>query len=119
MLSSVKLFRLLSDFLFVLLGLLLIWLGLTGRYFFPRRSPAWIGLAAFLVLWGARTWARAGQDAGRGANRVRGGSLLLVGAVMLGIAFLPFVWVGPLLSAAGVILILRGIASLAMVAGSQ
>lgn len=118
MLSPGNLFRLVNEVVFVLLGLLLVWLVLSGRYFFNRRAPNWIALGAFLVYWGLRVWRRAGRDAARGecaAGTVRGASLLLVGATMLGVAWLPFRWVAPLLAAAGGILVVRGLVSAVLV----
>ncbi len=116
MLSPAHLFRLLNEVLFVLLGVLLAWVGVTGRYFFNRRAPAWITLGAFLILWGVHAWVRVRGHASRGEHVVRGGSLALVGVMMLGIAWLPFRWVTPLLAAAGSILALRGIVSAVLVA---
>jgi len=116
MLRPAHLFRLLNELIFVLLGALLVWVAATGRYFFNRRAPGWIGLGAFLIYWGVRAWARAGPSTSRGEDRVRGGSLAVVGLLMLGIAWLPFRWVAPLLGAAGSILALRGIVSVVLVA---
>jgi hypothetical protein len=116
MLSPAHLFRLLNELVFVLLGMLLLWVAATGRYFFNRRAPTWIALGAFLVYWGVRAWTRPGRYAGRGEQLVRGGSLALVGVMMLGIAWLPFGWVGPLLGAAGGILVVRGTVSAVLVA---
>ncbi len=118
MLSPAHLLRLLNELVFVLLGVLLVWVAATGRYFFNRRAPTWIALGAFLIYWGLRAWARAGRYASRGEHRVRGGSLALVGAMMLGIAWLPFRWVAPLLGAAGGILVVRGLVSAMLVARS-
>ena len=58
---------------------------------------------------------RARRSAGRSDDRVRGTSLALLGVVMLGITWLPFAWVAPLLGVAGGILILRGSASVVLV----
>ncbi len=125
MLSLAKLFRLLTESVFVLLGVLLVWVAMTGRYFFPRRAPAWIGLGAFLIYlgafliyWGLRAGWRTGQTASPRESLVRGASLALVGAMMLGIAWLPFAWVAPLLGAAGAILVLRGLVTAVLVARS-
>ena len=115
MLNPANLFRLVNELLFVLLGALLIWVAATGRYFFNRRAPAWIGLGAFLVYWGLRAWWRAGRGVSGREATVRGGSLALVGAMMLGIAWLPFRWSPLLLGAAGGILAVRGLVSTALV----
>ncbi len=121
MLSPANLFRLLNELVFVLLGVLLVWVAVTGRfsYSFNRRGPAWIGLGVFLVYWGLRAWLRAGRNASRGEAAVRGASLALVGALMLGIALLPFRWSAALLGAAGGILAVRGLVSTALVARAR
>ena len=118
MLSPVKLFRLLTEFVFVLLGALLVWVATTGRYFFNRRAPAWIGLGAILIYWGLRAGWRTRQADAREDSLVRGVSLALVGVMMLGIAWLPFAWVAPLLGVAGGILVLRGLVSAVLVTRS-
>lgn len=113
MLNPARLFRLLNELVFILLGLLLVWVAMTGRYFFNRRAPSWIVLGVVLILWGARAWRPRLVAPGLSAapQIVRGASLVLVGAMMLGIAWLPFQWVAPLLGSAGVILALRGLVS--------
>ncbi len=118
MLSPANVFRLLNELVFVLLGVLLVWIARTSRYSFNRRAPAWIGLGAFLVYWGLRAWWRGGRQASRGeaATAVRGASLALVGGMMLGIAWVPFRWTAPLLGAAGAALMLRGLVSAVLVA---
>ena len=118
MLSPAKLFRLMTEFVFVLLGVLLVWVATTGRYFFDRHAPAWIGLGAILIYWGLRAGWRTRQAGARGDSLVRGASLALVGAIMLGMAWLPFSWVAPLLGVAGGILVLRGLVSALLVVRS-
>ncbi len=119
MLSPANVFRLLSELVFVLLGVLLVWVARTGRYSFNRRAPAWIGLGAFLVYWGLRAWWRGSRQASRGeaaAGAVRGASLALVGGMMLGIVWVPFRWTAPLLGAVGAALMVRGLVSAVLVA---
>ena len=50
------------------------------------------------------------------ASRVRAGSLALVGAMVLAISWLPFPYGGPLLAAAGGVLMLRGLLSFVLFA---
>ncbi len=119
MLSPANVFRLLNELVFVLLGVLLVWVARTGRYSFNRRAPGWIALGAFLVYWGLRAWWRDGRQASRGeaaAAGVRGASLTLMGGMMLGIVWVPFRWTAPLLGAAGAVLMLRGLVSAVLVA---
>ena len=116
MLSTNFLLRLFNELILLLLGGLLVWVALTGRFFHNFRSVPWLVLGAFLVYWGLRAATRAGRYASRWEHYVRGGSLALVGVVMLGIAWAPFDWIKPLLIAAGAILILRSIAEAALLA---
>jgi hypothetical protein len=114
MLSPANLFRMMTEMIFVLLGGLLVWVGLSSRFMFDPRNPAWLGLGAVLVYWGARAWVkteRAARTAERTAMRVGGASLVLVGLMMLGLLFVEFRWVGTVLAMAGGILVLRGLVS--------
>ena len=54
--SPVNLFRMMTEMIFVLLGGFLVWLGLTSRFMFDPRQPAWLALGGVLVYWGARSW---------------------------------------------------------------
>jgi len=115
MLNPANLFRMMTEFVFILLGGFLVWLGLSERLDprnFNPRGPAWLGLGAALIYWGARTWAktaRAARTSGRAAAQVGGASLVLVGLMMLSLAVVQLRWVGTILAAAGMILALRGI----------
>jgi len=114
MLSPANLFRMVTEFIFILLGGFLVFLGLSERFMFNPRSPAWLGLGAVLIYWGARAWtktARAARTSDRTAARVGGTSLILVGFMMLGLVALEFRWVGIALAVAGGILVLRGLAA--------
>ena len=119
MLNTNSLLRLFNELVLLLLGGLLVWVALSERFLPDRRSVPWLVLGAFLVYWGLRIAARAGRYASRWEHYVRGGSLALVGVVMLGIAWVPFDWIKPLLIAAGAILILRSLAEAALVAGTR
>lgn len=115
MLSPANLFRMMTEFIFILLGGFLAWLGLSGRLAlgnFNPRGPAWLGLGAVLIYWGARTWAktaRAARTADRTVAQVGGASLILVGLMMFSLLFVEFRRVGMVFAAAGGILALRGI----------
>jgi hypothetical protein len=115
MLSPANLFRMMTEFIFILLGGFLAWLGLSGRLElenFNPRGPAWLGLGAVLIYWGARTWAktaRAARTADRTVAQVGGASLILVGFMMFSLLFVEFRRVGMVFAAAGGILALRGI----------
>jgi hypothetical protein len=109
MISPERILRLFIEVLFLLLGGLVVWLGLTGHIFFDRRKMSWMVLSVVLILWGLRALYKPGRWWSRWENWTRGLSLALLGAIMLAIARAPFAWVGPLLAACGVILALRGI----------
>jgi hypothetical protein len=113
-----KIQRALSEFVLMLLGGLLLFLGARGMFSVERRSGAWLGMGIFVVFLGARSFAAARAGPARSVTRweeyVRGGSLLVVGAIMLGAAGLPPSYLGPLLGTAGAILVLRGLANAAL-----
>jgi hypothetical protein len=114
MLSPANSFRMMTEMIFVLLGGLLVWVGLSSRFMFDPRKPAWLGLGAMLVYWGARAWVktkRAARTAERTVARMGGASLAIVGLMMLGLVFVEFRWVGIVLAMAGVILVFRGLVS--------
>jgi hypothetical protein len=115
-----QLMRLLAEMLLLLLGALLVLLAATGRYSIPARSPAWLALGAFLIFWGLRAWARRTQPGDSpGQRAVRGGSLVLVGAVMLVAVAKTFGHTRELLLAAGAALALRGILGAALAARAR
>ncbi len=116
MLATAKLFRLLTELTFVLLGALLVWLAASGRQDFDRYSAAWIGLSIFLIYWGLRAFWRIALKSTTAERCVRGGSLVLVAVLMQGITWLPFPWTRPLLGLAGGALVLRGFAIIVLVA---
>jgi hypothetical protein len=115
MLNPANLFRMVTEFIFILLGGFLVWLGLSNRFLnppnFDPRSPAWLGLGAVLIYWGARSWvktSRAARTSERAVARVGGASLILVGFAMLAMVVLALRWVGLVLATAGAVLALRG-----------
>jgi hypothetical protein len=110
--TPASLLRMTNEMIFVLLGGLLAWVGLSSRFMFDPRKPAWLGLGVILVYWGVRAWMktrRAARTAERTAVRVGGASLAIVGLMMLSLVLVEFRWVGPLLALAGGILVLRGL----------
>jgi hypothetical protein len=128
LLTPDKSLRLSIEIIFILLGGLVIWLGLTGHIFFDRRRFGWLALSMALILWGARAlyqpggrvrtyepYAQKSKYWSRSESWSRGLSLLLLGVVMLAISRVPFSWVGPLLAIAGALLLLRGLAGSVLV----
>jgi hypothetical protein len=109
MLSPQRLTQLAMEIVFGLLGLMMIWFGLSGRIFFDRRGIGWLLLSVGLIVWGLRALYKPGQWWARWQIWTRGLSLVLLGIVMLVIARAPFLWVGKLLALAGIVLIARGL----------
>ena len=114
MLTPDRLFRLLNEMIFVLLGGLLAWIGISGRIFFDRRSLSWAVVSLAILLWGLRALAKPGEWREQWQNWTRGISLVLTGVLLVAIARVPFGWVGPLLTTAGILLILRGVLASAL-----
>jgi len=108
--SPATLFRLLSEFIVLLLGALLILLALTRPIGLPGRPVALVILGVVLIYWGVRAVMRPGLEAERLQTRIRAGSLVLVGLLVLGFRFLPLRHAGRLLGIAGAVLVVRGLA---------
>jgi heme A synthase len=115
MLRPEQLIRVVIELIFVLLGGLVVWLGLTNQIFFDRRTSAWMILSVALLLWGVYALARPARGWLRGERWTRGVSLILLGIVMLAITRVPFLMIGKLFAVAGVILALRGIVGMALI----
>ena len=112
MLTPERLLRLIIEFIFILLGALLIWFAFGGPVYgrtVDRHSLSWVILSVVLILWGLRALYKPGQWWLRWQNWTRGLSLVLLGILMLAISRVPFSWVGPLLAVAGGLLALRGV----------
>lgn len=113
MTSTTQLFRLMNEVIFVLLGALLAWAAFTGHYYFNPRSMMWLLLAGLLVAYGAvaAMW----SSGPRAIAIVRGGSLTIVGLVMLSLSHVILRWVQPMLIFAGAVLAARGLIVAALV----
>jgi len=109
MLSPARLSQLMVELVFLLLGALVVWLGLNGRIYFDRRSVPWLIISVALLVWGLLALARPGQWWTLWQKWNRGLSLVLLGALMLAVTRVPFLWVGKLLAVAGLVLIVRGL----------
>lgn len=113
-----QLFRLMNEVVFILVGALLLWVGVTGRYMFDPRRPDWLLVSGVLVLWGLGTWWRGRKTVTRvwrAVGKIGGASLIVAGFLMLSLAWAPFHWVGWLLAAAGCVFVLRGVVTAALV----
>jgi hypothetical protein len=109
MLTPERLLRLMIELIFVMLGALIAWLALVRGISVDRHGVSWLILSVALILWGLRALYRPGQWWLRWENWTRGLSLSLLGILMLAISRVPFLWVAPMLAAAGGLLALRGI----------
>jgi hypothetical protein len=119
MASPTQLFRLVNEFVFILVGGLLVLFALTGRYLFNPRRPSWLMLSAVLILWGLRVWNRSRLNAisvDRLVGKIGGGSLAVAGLLMLSLAWAPFRFAGWLVLATGAVFVLRGLVSAAILA---
>jgi hypothetical protein len=115
MLTPQRVLRLTIELIFLLLGVLVIWLALTGRVLVERQKVSWLILSGALIAWGLRALYGPNKWWARWENWTRGLSLTLLGVVMLAISRVPFLWVAPLLATAGVVMGLRGIIGTALV----
>src|ERR1700739_744766 len=108
MLSPARLTHLLTELFFLLLGALVMWLAATGRIYFDRHGVGWLVLSVALIAWGLVALAKPGQFWAKWQKWNRGGSLVLLGVVMLALSRVPFDWVGKLVALAGLILLVGG-----------
>jgi hypothetical protein len=109
MLSPARLTQFAVELIFVLLGALVVWLGLHGRIYFDPRSVPWLAITIGVIGWGVLALAKPGQWWASLQKWNRGGSMIVLGLLMLGIARVPFVWVGKFLALCGLVLIFRGV----------
>src|SRR5258706_15886983 len=110
--TPASLLRMTNELIFVMLGGLLIWVGLSSRFMFDPRKPAWLGLGVGVVYWGARAWIKtrkAARTPERMAARLGGTSLAIVGLMMLSLVLVEMRWAGPMLALTGGVLVLRGL----------
>ena len=112
--STAILFRLLSEFIVLLLGGLLILIPATRTVGLPAYPTALAILGVVLIYWGIRASMRPGLPSHRWPDRIRSGSLVLVGLLVLAIRLLPLRHVALLLTLAGGVLVVRGIAGAAL-----
>ncbi len=109
MLSPARLTQLLTEVVFLLLGALVVWLAANQRIYFDRHGVSWLVLSVALLAWGLLAVAKPGQFWAKWQKWNRGGSLILLGLLMLAISRAPFDWVVKLLAVAGLVLAVRGL----------
>ena len=108
MLSPAKLTQLMVEVIFLLLGVLVVWLGATGHINFDRRGIGWLVISVGVAAWGLLALGKPGEWRARWQKWNRRGSMIVLGLLMLAISRVPFLWVGKLLAVCGVVLIARG-----------
>ena len=108
-LTPARLTQFLVELVFVLLGALVIWLGLHGQINFNPSSALWLALSIGAIAWGALALFRPGQSRARWQKWNRGGSMIMLGLLMLAIGHVPFAIAGKFLAICGLVLILRGV----------
>ncbi|HEV3219908.1 MAG TPA: hypothetical protein VGZ48_09055 [Candidatus Acidoferrales bacterium] len=108
-----QMLRVTNEIIFVLLGALIIGVSLTGHYMFNPRSVAWLTMSGLLIVYGLVTMRWRGGEGVIGW--IRGGSLILVGLMMISLAYATMAMVTPLLITAGGILAARGLIVSALV----
>jgi hypothetical protein len=104
-------FRLLTEFILFLLGVLILFLGVSGRIGVPSRPAALVALGVFFLYWAARAWMSPEPGAARLHRIIRAGSLAVVGVLALAIPLLPLRHAGTLLEGVGAVLLARGLVS--------
>ena len=109
MLKPPSLFRLLNEFIILLLGALLILLAANRGVSLPARPSAMIALGVLLAYWGLRARLRSQPQESDITINLRSGSLILVGIFVLAIPMLPLRYADMLLALAGGVLVLIGI----------
>lgn len=109
MLTPARLTQFTVELIFVLLGALVIWLGIHERINFDPRSVPWLVISFGAIAWGALALAKPGQWWMRWQKWNRGGSMIVLGLLMLAIGRVPFGWVGRFLAVCGLVLVLRGL----------
>lgn len=109
MFSAARLIELMVEVVFLLLGALVIWLELNGRMIIVWPGMAWLVLSIVVMAWGLLALARPGDSRRRWQKWNRGGSLLLLGIIMLVITRAPVGWIGKLMEGAGGVLLIRGL----------
>lgn len=112
--APTQLFGIINEFVVLLLGALMILLALTGRFALPQGAVAWLVVGVVFIYWGMRAWTVRGPSVRSWQANLRGASLVLVGALMLLMRWLPAHYAGPLLACAGGLLILRALAGAAL-----
>jgi uncharacterized membrane protein len=106
----------LSEFIVLLLGALPMLLALTRSIGLPGQPVVLVILGVVLIYWGIRAVMRPRPERERLQTRIRAGSLVLVGFLVLGMRFVTVRQAALLLGIAGAVLVLRGLAGAVLLA---
>jgi hypothetical protein len=112
--TTANLFGLLTEFIILLLGALLILIALTRPVVVPSRPVAVILLGVVFIFWAARAWSRAATNAGRLEAGVRAGSMAIVGGLLIATPLLSLRQANVPFAIAGGVLAIRGIVGAAL-----
>ena len=108
MAAPANLFRLINEFIVLLLGALLILIAVT-RPVGVSHPAIMMMLGVVFVMWAARAWSRPGPKEPRVLAGIRAGSLAIVGVLLIGIPLLSLSHEALLLGIAGGVLVGRGL----------
>jgi hypothetical protein len=108
MLTTAKLFGLLTEFIILLLGALLILVAATRTTVVPSH-PALLMLGLVFMFWAARAWSRGAPNARRFEVGVRAGSMAIVGILLIAMGLFSLGHANLLLGIVGGVLAVRGI----------
>ncbi|MGA8038239.1 MAG: hypothetical protein WA823_03190 [Candidatus Acidiferrales bacterium] len=104
-------FRILSEFIVLCLGALLLVLAVSGRVSLPARPIGLIAIGILFLYLAARAFARPEAGVTRSQSSVRAASLAIVGILLINIALFHTRYSMILLGIAGAVLVLRGLVS--------
>src|ERR1700752_2409266 len=101
--APANLFRLLNEFVVLLLGALLILIAVTHSIGIPSRPSVLIVLGIVFIFWATRAWAPRAPKEAKALRWVRAGSLAIVGALLIAIPLLSMSRASLMLGIAGTV----------------
>lgn len=103
-----NLLSVMTEFIVLLLGAILVLLSLTRSVGVPSKTIMLI-LGAVLVYWALRAWMKKEPAAARLQTHIRAGSMTIVGLLMIAMPLVPLALANLLVVLAGIALIVRGL----------
>lgn len=104
-------FRIISEFIILCLGALLLALAISGRVALPTKPVGLIGVGVLFIYMAARAFSRPEAGVTRAQSNIRAVSLTIVGILLINIAVFHTGYTMLLLGIAGGVLVLRGLLS--------